>query len=128
MGIYGPAAPITIHTWETPCHGTALVRAYSDYIIRGLNLQVSVCIYIYLYLISYILILLMMCYILFTKNYYIVLVCRNLVIMHRRSRFIHSQSPTSHEEPRLYGQKKSSAMTPIPSLYVNYGKIGVYGL
>jgi len=41
VGIYGPAAPITIHTWETPCRGTALVRAYSDYIIRGLGLQVG---------------------------------------------------------------------------------------
>lgn len=40
VGIYGPAAPITIHTWETPCRGTALVRAYSDFVIRGLNLQV----------------------------------------------------------------------------------------
>ena len=37
--IYGPAAPITVASWNTPCKRTALVRAYSDFIIRGLNLQ-----------------------------------------------------------------------------------------
>ena len=39
ISIYGPAAPITVASWNTPCHKTALVRAYSDFIIRGLNLQ-----------------------------------------------------------------------------------------
>ena len=39
IGIYGPAAPITVASWNTPCSRTALVRAYSDYVIRGLNLQ-----------------------------------------------------------------------------------------
>ena len=41
IGIYGPAAPITVASWDTPCHspGTALVKAYSDYVIRALNLQ-----------------------------------------------------------------------------------------
>lgn len=39
VGIYGPAAPITVASWNTPCSKTALVRAYSDFVIRGLNLQ-----------------------------------------------------------------------------------------
>lgn len=39
MGIYGPAAPTTICSWDHPCKHTALVRAYSDYVIRGLDLQ-----------------------------------------------------------------------------------------
>lgn len=39
IGIYGPAAPTTIASWDTPCKHTALVRAYSDYVIRSLNLQ-----------------------------------------------------------------------------------------
>lgn len=39
IGIYGPAAPVTVASWDTPCKKTALVRAYSDYVIRGLNLQ-----------------------------------------------------------------------------------------
>lgn len=39
VGIYGPAAPITVASWNTPCHRTALVRAYSDFVIRGLGLQ-----------------------------------------------------------------------------------------
>lgn len=39
IGIYGPAAPITVASWDTPCMKTALVRAYSDFVIRGLNLQ-----------------------------------------------------------------------------------------
>lgn len=39
IGIYGPAAPITVASWDTPCSKTALVRAYSDFVIRGLNLQ-----------------------------------------------------------------------------------------
>lgn len=41
INIYGPAAPITVASWNTPCSKTALVRAYSDYVIRGLNLQAS---------------------------------------------------------------------------------------
>ena len=39
MGIYGPAAPICVISWNTPCSHTALLRAYSDFIIRGMNLQ-----------------------------------------------------------------------------------------
>ncbi len=39
VGIYGPAAPTTIASWDTPCYATALVRSYSDYVIRSLNLQ-----------------------------------------------------------------------------------------
>lgn len=39
LGIYGPASPITVASWDTPCHKTALVRAYSDFIIRGFGLQ-----------------------------------------------------------------------------------------
>eukprot|EP01036_Dinobryon_divergens_P033044 gene33044-42754_t len=39
IGIYGPAAPITVASWDTPCSHTALVRAYSDFVIRGLGLQ-----------------------------------------------------------------------------------------
>jgi hypothetical protein len=42
VGIYGPAAPITVASWDTPCSSTALVKAYSDFVIRGLNLQVSI--------------------------------------------------------------------------------------
>lgn len=41
IGIYGPAAPVTVASWDTPCKHTALVRAYSDYVIRGLQLQGS---------------------------------------------------------------------------------------
>eukprot|EP01038_Epipyxis_sp_PR26KG_P009752 gene9752-13119_t len=39
IGIYGPAAPITVASWDTPCSQTALVRAYADYVIRGMGLQ-----------------------------------------------------------------------------------------
>lgn len=39
ISIYGPAAPVTVASWDTPCSKTALVRAYSDYVIRGLQLQ-----------------------------------------------------------------------------------------
>ena len=39
VGIYGPAAPITVASWDTPCSRTALVRAYADYVVRSLNLQ-----------------------------------------------------------------------------------------
>ena len=39
FGIYGPAAPTTIASWDTPCFRTALVRAYSDFVIRSLGLQ-----------------------------------------------------------------------------------------
>lgn len=47
VGIYGPASPITVASWETPCSNTALVRAYSDYIIRGLDLQVHEKMFLY---------------------------------------------------------------------------------
>lgn len=39
VGIYGPAAPTTIASWDTPCKKTALVRSYSDFVIRSLNLH-----------------------------------------------------------------------------------------
>jgi len=39
INIYGPAAPICVISWNTPCKKTALIRAYSDFIIRGMNLQ-----------------------------------------------------------------------------------------
>jgi hypothetical protein len=39
VGIYGPAAPITVASWDTNCHRTALVRAYSDFVIRSLHLH-----------------------------------------------------------------------------------------
>lgn len=39
MGIYGPAAPTTICSWDTSCTRTALVRSYSDFVIRSMNLQ-----------------------------------------------------------------------------------------
>jgi hypothetical protein len=39
IGIYGPAAPMTVNSWDTPCYHTALIRSYSDYVIRKLDLQ-----------------------------------------------------------------------------------------
>jgi len=39
VGIYGPASPVTVASWDTPCKRTALVRAYSDFVLRGLGLQ-----------------------------------------------------------------------------------------
>ncbi|CAM9458894.1 unnamed protein product [Ectocarpus sp. 13 AM-2016] len=39
VGIFGPAAPTTMARMVTPCFHTALVRAYSDFVIRGLDLQ-----------------------------------------------------------------------------------------
>jgi len=39
VGIYGPASPITVASWDTPCRHTALVRAYADYVTRGMGLQ-----------------------------------------------------------------------------------------
>lgn len=39
IGIYGPASPITVASWDTPCSSTALVRAYSDFVIRGVGLH-----------------------------------------------------------------------------------------
>ena len=39
VGIYGPAAPITVASWNTPCSDTALVKAYADFVIRGMGLQ-----------------------------------------------------------------------------------------
>ena len=41
IGIYGPASPITVASWNTPCRRTALIRAYSDFMIRGLGLESS---------------------------------------------------------------------------------------
>lgn len=34
IGIFGPAAPTTLARMVTPCFHTALVRAYSDFVIR----------------------------------------------------------------------------------------------
>jgi hypothetical protein len=45
INIYGPAAPITVASWNTPCSDTALVRAYADFVIRGMNLQVGLLCY-----------------------------------------------------------------------------------
>ena len=39
IGIYGPASPLTVASWDTGCKSSALVKAYSDFIIRGMNLQ-----------------------------------------------------------------------------------------
>lgn len=39
VGIYGPASPFTLHTRDTPCSASTLMRAYSDFVIRGLGLQ-----------------------------------------------------------------------------------------
>jgi hypothetical protein len=39
VGIYGPAAPTTLCNRDTPCRSTALVRAYSDFVIRSFGLQ-----------------------------------------------------------------------------------------
>mmetsp|Transcript_5557 Transcript_5557/g.15531 ORF Transcript_5557/g.15531 Transcript_5557/m.15531 type:complete len:399 (-) Transcript_5557:538-1734(-) len=39
MGIYGPAATITLAGFNTPCSHGAVVRAYSDVFLRGLNLH-----------------------------------------------------------------------------------------
>lgn len=39
IGIYGPASPMTVSASSTTCSHTALVRGYSDFVIRGLNLQ-----------------------------------------------------------------------------------------
>lgn len=39
VGIYGPAAPITVASWDTPCSRTALVRAYADFVTRSLGLS-----------------------------------------------------------------------------------------
>ena len=37
MGIYGPAASITLAGFNTPCRHSALVRAYADLFLRGLG-------------------------------------------------------------------------------------------
>jgi len=39
VGIFGPASPITVASWRTPCFHTPLVRAYADYVVRGLGLE-----------------------------------------------------------------------------------------
>lgn len=38
VGIYGPASPICLIARDVQCEGTALIKAYSDFIIRGLAL------------------------------------------------------------------------------------------
>lgn len=39
VGIYGPASPLTVCSWNTKCKSSPLVKAFSDFIIRGMNLQ-----------------------------------------------------------------------------------------
>ena len=39
VGIYGPASPLTVCSWNTNCRSSALVKAYSDFVIRGMGLQ-----------------------------------------------------------------------------------------
>ena len=39
VAILGAAAPMTVASWDTGCHGVALVRAYADFVVRGLGLQ-----------------------------------------------------------------------------------------
>jgi hypothetical protein len=39
LGIFGPASPITIINKENPCLRSPLIRAYSDFIVRGFGLQ-----------------------------------------------------------------------------------------
>ena len=39
VGIYGPASPFTLHSWDVKCSRSALLRTYSDFVIRSLNLQ-----------------------------------------------------------------------------------------
>lgn len=39
VGIYGPASPLTVASWDTGCKSSALVKAYSDFVIRGMGLQ-----------------------------------------------------------------------------------------
>ena len=39
IGILGAAAPTTLHTTNTRCQASSVVRAYSDFVIRGLGLQ-----------------------------------------------------------------------------------------
>lgn len=41
INIYGPAAPITVASWDTQCKRTAILRGYSDLVIRGMGLQNS---------------------------------------------------------------------------------------
>ena len=41
VGIYGPAMPFTVHSRDTTCQRSAIARAYSDFIIKGLNLQAN---------------------------------------------------------------------------------------
>jgi hypothetical protein len=39
VGIIGAASPICLIASDSPCQGTALIKAYSDFVIRGLELQ-----------------------------------------------------------------------------------------
>jgi len=39
VAILGAAAPIAVASWDTPCRGVALVRAYADFVVRALGLQ-----------------------------------------------------------------------------------------
>lgn len=39
VAILGAAAPMAVASWDTPCKGVALVRAYADFVVRALGLQ-----------------------------------------------------------------------------------------
>ena len=39
VAILGAAAPMTVASWDTNCRGVALVRAYSDFVVRALGLH-----------------------------------------------------------------------------------------
>jgi hypothetical protein len=39
IAVLGAAAPITVASWDTDCRSVALVRAYADFVVRGLGLQ-----------------------------------------------------------------------------------------
>jgi hypothetical protein len=39
VAILGAAAPMAVASWDTPCRGVALVRAYADFVVRALGLQ-----------------------------------------------------------------------------------------
>jgi hypothetical protein len=39
--IVGPAMPFTLHTTLTKCEGAPLLRAYADWVVRGLGLQAA---------------------------------------------------------------------------------------
>ena len=40
VAVLGAAAPMTVASWDSPCRGVALVRAYADFVVRALGLHV----------------------------------------------------------------------------------------